>query len=143
MVDVTEVRRRLVHTIEAVRRDTAARRVAVDRASAEYETFVSQVAAPVFKHFAQALRAQGLLFQLQTPAGVLRLTSERSADDFVEITLDVNRTPPAAVGQVSYRRGSRMQGTDQPIHADKPIDRLTEEDVLEFLLRAIVPFIER
>ena len=143
MVDVAEVRKRLIHTIEQIKRDAAARRQATDRASAAYESFLETVATPVFKHFAQALRAQGYGFQLFTPAGSVRLASERGADDYIELALDPARQPIAVVGRVSHRRGSRLIDVDRPIRDDKAIEDLTDEDVLAFLLAAIEPFVER
>src|SRR5215468_10511440 len=58
MLDVAEVRRRLVHTIESVRHDAALRRQAADRAAAEFGPFLETVATPVFRHLAMALRAE-------------------------------------------------------------------------------------
>jgi hypothetical protein len=143
MIDVAEVRRRLVHTIEQVRRDATARRQAADRAAADYERLLETVATPVFRHFAQALRALGYPFQLFTPAGSVRLSSERGTDDYIELTLDPTRQPIAVVGRQSYRRGSRLVEREWPLREDVAIDDLTDEDVLAFLLGAIEPFVER
>jgi hypothetical protein len=143
MVDVAEVRKRLIHTIEQVKRDAAARRQATDRAAADYERFLENVATPVCRHFVQALRAQGYGFQLFTPAGSVRLASERGADDYIEVALDTTRQPIAVVGRASHRRGSRLIEIDRPIREGAPIDALTDEDVLAFLLAAIEPFVER
>jgi hypothetical protein len=143
MVDVAEVRKRLIHTIEQIKKDAAARRQATDRAAAAYEPFLETVATPVFKHFATALRALGHPFQLSTPAGSVRLASERGGDDYIELALDPTRQPIAVVGRVSHRRGSRLIDVDRPIRDDKAIEDLTDEDVLAFLLAAIEPFVER
>ena len=77
MVDVAEVRKRLIHTIERVKHDAVMRRQETDKASADYERFLELVATPVFRHFSQALRSVGQNFQLFTPAGSVRLASER------------------------------------------------------------------
>jgi hypothetical protein len=143
MFDVAEVRRRLVHTIESVRHDAALRRQAADRAAAEYGPFLENVATPVFRHLAMALRAEGLAFRLFTPAGSVRLASERSPDDFVELALDASRQPVEVVGRVSHARGSRVITDERPIREGAAVADLTEEDVLQFLLAAIAPFVER
>ncbi len=143
MLDVAEVRRRLVHTIETIRHESAARRQAADRAAAEYEQFLEQTATPVFRHFVQALRAEGHPFRLFTPAGSVRMSSERSPDDFVEVTLDTSRHPVEALGRVSYRRGSRLVTDERPVREGAAVGSLTEEDVLAFLLASIAPFVER
>jgi hypothetical protein len=143
MIDVAEVRKRLIHTIEQVKKDAAARRQAVDRATADYEAFLETIATPVFRHAGTALRAQGFPFQLFTPAGTVRLASDRGPDDFIELALDTARQPIAVVGRLSFRRGSRLVEREQPIREDKAVGDLTDEDVLEFLLRAIEPFVER
>jgi hypothetical protein len=143
MLDVTEVRRRLVQTIDQIKKDTATRRQATDRATADYHTFLTEIATPVCRHFVTALRAQGLGFRLSTPAGSIKMTSDRSAGDEIELTLDPERHPPTAIGRVSYGRGSRLLEEERPIREDKPVGELTDEDVLAFLLSAIPPFIER
>jgi hypothetical protein len=143
MLDVAEVRRRLVQKIEIARQEAAARRQAADRATADYGPFLENIATPVFRHLVMALRAEGLAFRLFTPAGSVRLASERSADDYVELALDTSRLPIDVVGRVSYGRGSRLMTSEGPIREGATVAELTEEDVLRFLLAAITPFIER
>ena len=143
MLDVAEVRRRLVQKIESARQDAAARRQAADQATADYGPFLENVATPVFRHLVMALRAEGHLFRLFTPAGSVRMSSERSADDFVELALDPTRQPIEVVGRVSHGRGSRLITDERPIREGAAVADLTEEDVLRFLLASITPFVER
>ena len=143
MLDVAEVRRRLVQKIESARQDAAARRQAADQATADYGPFLENVATPVFRHLVMALRAEGHTFRLFTPAGSVRLASERSADDFVELALDTTRQPIEVVGRVSHGRGSRLITDERPIREGAAVADLTEEDVLRFLLASITPFVER
>jgi len=143
MLDVAEVRRRLVQKIESARQDAAARRQAADKATADYGPFLEDVATPVFRHLVMALRAEGHQFRLFTPAGTVRLSSERSADDFVELALDTSRQPIEVVGRVSHGRGSRLITDERPIREGAAVADLTEEDVLRFLLASITPFVER
>lgn len=143
MLDVAEVRRRLVQKIESAKQEAAARRQAADRAAADYGPFLEEVATPVFRHFVMALRAEGHQFRLFTPAGSVRLASERSADDYVELTLDTTRQPIEVVGRVSHGRGSRLITDERPIREGAAVADLTDEDVLRFLLASITPFVER
>jgi hypothetical protein len=143
MLDVAEVRRRLVHTIESIRQESALRRQAADRAAADYGPFLENVATPVFRHLVMALRAEGHQFRLFTPADSVRLASERSQDDFIELTLDSSRQPFEVIGRVSYRRGSRLHTDERPVREGAAVADLTEEDVLRFLLASIAPFVER
>lgn len=142
-MEISEIRRRLKHTIEQTRRTAAERRERTDAAVKAYETFLERVATPVFKQFASALRAEGHLFQVFTPGGGLRLASERSAEDFIEFLLDVSGEHPVVLGRLSYTRGSRVLGREAALSPEGGIAGLTEGDVLERLLRDIQPLIAR
>jgi hypothetical protein len=143
MIDVAEVRKRLIHTIERVKHDAVMRRREIDEATAAYDRFLELVATPVFRHFSQALRSAGYNFQLFTPAGSVRLASERGADDYIELALDQTRHPITVIGRTSFRRGSRLVENERPVREGRAIDTLTDEHVLEYLLDAIEPFVER
>jgi hypothetical protein len=142
-MEISEIRRRLKQTIEQTRRAAAERRERTDAAAKAYEIFLERIAAPVFKQFAAALRAEGHPFHVFTPGGGLRLASERSAEDFVEWLLDVSGEEPAVLVRVSSRRGSRVLSHEAPLGSEPGIARLTEGDVLELLLREIPPLIAR
>jgi len=51
--------------------------------------------------------------------------------------------PPRPVGHTSRGRGRRTLVTERPIRAGTATADLTEEDVLEFLVEEITPFVER
>ncbi|RPJ85733.1 MAG: hypothetical protein EHM13_00230 [Acidobacteria bacterium] len=142
-MEISDIRRRLRQTIETARRRATERRVRVDAASRAWEPFLVNKATPVLRMFANALKAEGHPFQVFTPAGGLRLMSERSSDDFIELALDTAADPPAVVGRVNRGRGSRLITTERAIRADTPVESLTEEDVLAFLLDEIAAFLER
>ncbi len=143
MIEVSEIRRRLRHTIEEAKRARAERRGRADHAATAYEAFVSNTAPPVFRMFATALKAEGYPFNVFTPGGGLRLMSERSGDDFIEVFLDTTADPPIVSGRVNRGRGRRLVTTEQPVREATAVGQLTDEDVTEFLLREIVPFLER
>jgi hypothetical protein len=142
-MEVSDVRKRLLQTIDRARRAAAEHRARADAAARFYEEFLEKVATPVFRMFGIALRAEGHLFVVHTPAGGLRLASERSAEDYIELALDTAIDPPAAIARVSRGRGHRVISTEREIREKTAIERLTEEDVLEFLLAEIVAFVVR
>jgi hypothetical protein len=49
---------------------------------------------------------------------------------------------PTVMGHVSRTKGRRVIESEHPI-ANKAVAELTEEDVFEFLLKEIEPFVER
>jgi len=142
VVDIPDVRRRLRQALERAKHDAAARRALVDAAGRDYERFLTEVAEPVFRVFAGAIKAEGHPFHIATPAGSLRLESERSHEDFIELALDTTDAP-IVVGRVSRGRGRRMVTAERPVRDGAAVSDLTEEDVLAFLVREIVPFVER
>ena len=142
-MEISEIRRRLKQTIEQTRRAAAERRERTEAAAKAYEAFLERVATPVFKQFASALRAEGHLFHVFTPGGGLRLASERSAEDFIELLLDVDGEEPVVMSRVNYSRGSRVLSHEAGLSSERGIASLTEGDVLELLLRGIQPLIGR
>ena len=104
------------------------------------EAFLDRIAIPVFKQVANVLRVEGYLFTVFTPGGSVRLMSDRSTEDYVELELDTTDAEPAVNGRTSRSRGRRVLTSEAPIGAPA---RLTEEDVLAFLLKALEPLVER
>ena len=142
-MEVSEVRRRVRAAIESARKSAQERRTRSDQASRDYETFLRDVAVPVFQVFASALVAEGYRFKVFTPAESVRLTGESGADDYIEVTLDTSLDPPAVIGRSSRGRGRRTVASERPINEQRSIADLTDEDVLTFLTNEIVPFVER
>ena len=106
MLEPGEVRKRLKQRMESCggTRPRGGRRLI--EAERDYEAFLETHAVPVFRHLASALRAGGALFQVCTPAGSVRLASERSKDDFIEVALDPARQPVEVVGRTSFTLGT-------------------------------------
>jgi hypothetical protein len=92
---------------------------------------------------AAALNAEGHTFKVFTPASSIRLASERSPDEFIELVLDDTSDPPVVVGRTTRGRGRRMITSERAVGSGAPVGDLTEEDVLAFLLEEIVELIER
>lgn len=141
MADVGVVRKRVRLAIEQARRDQAERRARATEARNTYEQFLESAAIPVFRMFANILKAEGLPFEVMTPAGGVRLQSERHRDDAIEMELDASADPPQPVVTITRARGSRVVQTDRTIKGNNPLMQLTEEDVVEMLLDELRPWL--
>jgi hypothetical protein len=141
MADVALVRKRVKTAIEQARRDQAERRGRVAEASKAYEAFLESAAIPVFKMFANILKSEGLHFEVMTPAGGVRLQSERQRDDSIELELDTTADPPQPLVTITRVRGSRIVQSDRSIKGSNPLVRLTEDDVIEMLLEELRPWL--
>lgn len=141
-MEVSEVKRRLSETVERAKRQAADRRARSDEAARDYEVFLSDVAIPLVRQVANALKVQGFPFGVFTPGGSVRLMSEKSSHDYIELFLDTSGDEPAVIGHSRRSRGRRVLETERPIAAG-PISNLTEEQVLAFLLKELEPFVEK
>jgi hypothetical protein len=142
-MEVSDIRRRVRAAIEAARLRAAERRTRGTDATRDYELFLEQRAIPVFHQLAAALVGEGHLFKVFTPAGSVRLAAERSPDAFIELALDDTSDPPEVVMRTSRGRGRRMVSDVQALKDRAAIASITDEDVLNLLLKEIVPFVER
>jgi hypothetical protein len=142
-VETGDVSRRLKIAMDSGRAQAAERRERDARATAAYETFLENVAVPVAKQLANAMKVEGLAFTAFTPAGGLRLASDRNRDDFIELALERGASDLQVVGHVSHARGSRTIAETLPVKDGFGPGALTDEDVLTFLLRALRPWLER
>jgi hypothetical protein len=133
-MDVPEVRRRVRAAIEQARRDAATRRERSDAASRAYDEFLTTRAVPLFHQLAAALVAEGHRYKVFTPGGSVRLASERSGDDFVEVTLDSSVDPPVVLGRTSHGRGRHAVTHERPIRDGAAVTDLTDDDLVNFAL---------
>jgi hypothetical protein len=142
-VEVSHVRNRLRSSIEAARSRAQERRRLNTEAERSFGTFL-ELAGPLARQVANALKVEANLgFTVSTPEGGVRLASDRSRDDFIEITLDTSGSQPEVVGRVRLTRGSRVIEDERPIIPGATPDALTEHDVLEYLITALQPWLER
>ena len=142
-IETSELRKRLRHAIEERRKATAARRQQLDAASAAFTELLESTATPLVQMLANALRAEGHNFTVFTPNGGLRMALAKSADDYVEFALDASQDEPFAILRVNRTRGRRVVQHERPVKGRTPVERLSEEDVLQALLDEIAPFVER
>jgi len=141
-METSDVRKRLLQALARAKQEAETRRIDTDRAAADFERFLEEVAVPVARQVAGALRAEGFPFQIATPSGLLRLESEHARQDTIEIALDTSEQP-VVVGRTSRGRGRRLVSEERPIRAGAEVADLTDEDVLAYLLSVIPPFVER
>ena len=142
-METGDVSRRLKIAMETARAQAAERRTEDARAQAAYDTFLETVATPLTRQLANALKVNALAFTVFTPAGGLRLASDRNRDDFIELALERGASGPQVVGHVSHVRGSRTLAETSPLKDGAAPETLTEDDVLTFMLRALRPWLER
>jgi hypothetical protein len=83
------------------------------------------------------------MFTVFTPGGSVRLMSDRSGDDYIELALDTTGSQPWVVGHSSRSRGRRVTETEVPLGSGGPVRDLTEEDVLTFVLKELEPLVDR
>lgn len=142
-MEVSDVRRRLRGAIEEARKRATERRARVDEAVRVYEHFRTTIAIPVFSVLAQALAAEGHRYKVETPAEAVRLVPDRSGGDYIELALDSERETPAIVIRSAHGRGRRMISTERAVFDSRPIEQLSDEDVVTVVLEELLPFIER
>jgi hypothetical protein len=142
-VEISLVRNRLKRAMTAARERARGRREQTAEAEQAYQTFLHDVATPVTKQVANALKSEGYPFTVFTPGGGLRLADDRGRDDYIEFALDTASDRPQVVGRISLTRGSRTLTDERPIKPGTAPDALSQEDVLTFLLDALEPWLER
>lgn len=141
-METSDVKRRVVEAIDRAKRATQERRVRFDQAANEFDLFLERIAVPLCKQVASALKHEGYSFVTFSPSGAVRLASERSPEDYVELILDTQGEDPVVIGHTRRGRGRRIIETERPLRRC-PVRDITEEDTLAFLLKELEPFVER
>ena len=142
-MEVSEVRRQLRHAIDRAKARAQQRRQVAAEADRAYATFLEEIAAPIVRTLANALKAEGYPFTVSTPTGGLRLASDRGRDDYIELALDGSGDTPTVMGRVRYTRGSRTLEEERPIKPGSLPQDVTETDVLSFLVGGLDPWLDR
>ena len=139
-MEISLVRKRLTETIDRAKKQAAERRGRGDQASRDFEVFLQKVAVPLLRQVANALKADGYAFTVFTPSDSVRLMSDRSTDDFIELSLDAAGETAQVIGRVSRTRGRRVIDAERTVGAPAT---LTEEQLLDFLMKELEAFVER
>jgi hypothetical protein len=141
MADVAVVRKRVRAAIEQARRDQADRRGRVAEAQQNYQTFLDTAALPAFRMIANVLKSEGLHFEVMSPAGGVRLQSERNREDAIEMELDTTADPPQPLVTITRVRGRRIVQSERTIKGSNPLVQLSEDDVIDMLLEELRPWL--
>jgi hypothetical protein len=142
-MEISFVRKQLKHAIDQARERAQQRRQRTSEAERTYETFLQDVATPVTRQVANALKSEGYAFTVFTPGGGLRLASDRSRDDYVDVGLDTSGDRPQVIARISQTRGSRTLEDERPLKRGAAPGEITEADVLEFWVDVLEPWLER
>ena len=142
-MEVSQVRKRLKMAIDGSRQRAAKRRERVAEAQRAYEHFLTEIAIPMAKQLANAMKVEGYGFTVFTPGNGLRLAADRGRDDFIDLTLDSTGERPEVMARVSQQRGSRTLDEEVPVKRGAHPDEISEDEFLDFLLGALEPWFER
>jgi hypothetical protein len=88
------------------------------------------------------LKIEGYQFNVFTPSGSVRLGSERSGEDYIEIVLDTSGDAPRVLGRIGRSRGRRVISAERVVGDGSPAN-ITEEDLLAFVMKELEPFVDR
>jgi len=139
-MESSQLKRRLTQTIERAKKQAADRRGRADEAGRAFETFLTATAVPLMRQIANVLKSEGYGFTVFTPSGSVRLMSDRASEDFLEISLETSGAEPQVIVHASRARGRRVDEVEREIGAPASI---TDEELLDVLLRELEPFVER
>jgi hypothetical protein len=142
-METGDLRKRILHALDAARKDSSDRRRVVDDATRAYDDFLANIAVPLVKQAASVLTAEKQRFLADTPAGSVRLSSEASPQTFLELQLDTSGAKPCVIGRVSVTRGRQGMIVEERPVADKPVGELVEDDVAKFLIAEIPKLVMR
>src|SRR5687767_12293076 len=107
-MEVSDVRKRVLVTIDKAKRSAVEERSLSDAAAREFQPFLDRIAVPLFRQVAAVLKAEGRVFQVFTPGGSVRLMSERGSEDYIELSLDSSGATPMVLGRSRRNRGGRV-----------------------------------
>lgn len=141
-METADVRRRVHEAMERAKRNAAERRARHDHADRAFAAFLDHTAVPLMRQVAGALKADGYPFTVSTPAGSVRLSSDKNGADFVEISLDASGDTPHVAGHSSRTRGRRVIEAERMVAGGDP-ETISEDELLAFVLKELEPLLER
>jgi hypothetical protein len=139
-MEVSIVRQRVHETIERAKRRAAERRARTDAAGVAFGTLLERTAVPLFRQIVNVLRVDGYLFTVFTPSGSVRLTSDRRAEDFVELLLETSGDEPQLVLHTSRSWGGGVIESENVLGDP---DAVTEDELLAAVLHELERLVER
>ena len=87
------------------------------------------------------LRGEGYAFTVFTPGGSVRLMSDRTAEDYIELALETGGADRGGLGHTSRSRGRRVVESEAA-RSDRR-RRSAKTMCLSFVLKALTPLVER
>jgi hypothetical protein len=141
-MEISDVRKGLFDAMARAKQRAADRRAGSDAAARAFESFLNRTAVPLFRQITNVLRAEHYGFNVFTPPGSVRLMSDKSAEDFIEISLDTAGEAPRVVGRTSRARGRRVIDAEQVVASGDP-ESITEAELFAFVMKELEPFVER
>ena len=142
MAETAQIRQRVRRMIDQAKRTAEVRRARVAAESRDGERALRQVAAPMFKTVAAALKAEGHPFRVSTPADAVRMSTEGSGENFIELVFDTAGEQSELRGRVSRVRGHRLLVEEKIVSRGPAVGSFSDEDALAFLLSELGPFVE-
>ena len=142
MAETAQIRQRVRRMINQAKRTAEVRRARVAAESRDGERVLRQVAAPMFKTVAAALKAEGHPFRVSTPADAVRMSTEASGENFIELVFDTAGEQSELRGRVSRVRGHRLLVEEKVVSQGPAVGSFSDEDALAFLLSELGPFVE-
>jgi hypothetical protein len=142
-VEISEVRRRIQAAMTTARDRAKKRRRRADEAEQAYARFLDNIAVPLARQVVNALRAEGYAFSISTPGRGLRVSLDQGRDDFIELALVTHSDQPHVAARIRRTRGSRTLDEERPVKAGAAPQDVGEEDLLEFFVAALEPWLER
>jgi len=144
-VETSAVRQAVLTLLHQIKRPAADRRedrrAQTDQATREYDVFLRNVAVPLFKQVADALRAERYQVDVFTPGGSVRLTFPRGNDNYIEVVLDTQGAAPKLLGRSSHSRGGDVRQSELVLNATANIETLTDADLLGFVIAELEQFV--
>jgi hypothetical protein len=142
-MEISLVRKRVRDSIEEAQKNAVTRRAANQEATEAWEQVLERVVTPLLQQVSQVLKSEGYAFRVITPAGTVRLTSERSADDYIEVGLDTSGPAPVVVARVNRTRGRDRFNDEHIVASGEAIPGLSDERLLDLFTSMLGPFLAR
>lgn len=113
-MEVADVRKGVLDIMMRAKQRAADRRARADASAQAFDSLLSHIVAPLVRQVANVLRVENYAFSVSTPSGSVRLASDKSSDDFIEISLDTSGDAPHVVGlyELAARPAGRRSRTD-------------------------------
>ena len=142
MLENSEIRRQVRLMIAESKRGGEERRARAESEVRVGKRLLRTVVVPMFKTVAEALKVEGYAFRISTPVDSVRISVEGSGENFIEMIFDSAHDQLALRGRVSRLRGRQVLVDERSISAGSELSFLEDEQVLEFLLAELQPFVD-